>query len=53
MQLDKMYIKNYASIRLRSKSDGLHFKKKLSERKMAHEMEENMSSMSELQCQNR
>ena len=34
-QLDKMYMKKYAEIRLRSKSEGISIKKTFSDRKMS------------------
>lgn len=46
-QLDKLYMKKYASIRLRSKSDGIPIKKKLSQRVAVNEMEDNLSCNSE------
>lgn len=41
-QMDKLYMKKYAFVRLRSKSDGIPMKKKLSDRKLLHE-EDNVS----------
>ncbi len=40
--MDKLYMKKYAFVRLRSKSDGIPIKKKLSDRKLLHE-EDNVS----------
>lgn len=40
-------MKKYASIRLRSKSDGIPIKKKLSQRVAINEMEDNLSCNSE------